>query len=29
MAVKGSQSGQALYNQALTYCRNGKGWDLS
>lgn len=29
MSVKGSQSGQTLYNQALTYCRNGKGWDLS
>jgi hypothetical protein len=29
LSVKGSPSGQALYNQALTYCRNGKGWDLS
>ena len=29
MSIKGNPSGQALYNQALTYCRNGKGWDLS
>ncbi|MFM7698001.1 MAG: hypothetical protein ACKO5X_05125 [Limnohabitans sp.] len=29
MSVKGSQSGKALYNQALTYCRNSKGWELS
>jgi hypothetical protein len=29
LSIKGSPSGQALYNQALTYCRNGKGWDLS
>ena len=29
LSVKGNQSGQILYNQALTYCRNSKGWDLS
>ena len=29
IAVKGNQAGQNLYNQALTYCRSGKGWDLS
>ena len=29
LSIKGNPSGQALYNQALTYCRNGKGWDLS
>ena len=28
LSVKGNQSGQILYNQALTYCRNSKGWDL-
>ena len=29
LSVKGNQSGQILYSQALTYCRNSKGWDLS
>lgn len=29
ITVKGNQSGQTLYNQALTYCRSSKGWDLS
>ena len=28
-STAGKQSGQALFNQALGYCRNGKGWDLS
>lgn len=29
LSTAGKQSGQALYNQALTYCRNGQGWNLS
>jgi hypothetical protein len=29
LSIAGKQSGQALYNQALTYCRNGQGWNLS
>ena len=29
LSTNGRQSGQSLYNQALTHCRNGKGWDLS
>ncbi len=29
IATSGKQSGQALFNQALTYCRNGQGWNLS
>lgn len=28
-AAAGKQSGQALFNQALSHCRSGKGWDLS
>ncbi len=28
-ATAGKQSGQALFNQALSHCRSGKGWDLS
>jgi hypothetical protein len=27
--VKGAVQGQSLYNQALTHCRNPKGWELS
>jgi hypothetical protein len=28
-STAGKQTGQVLFNQALTYCRNGKGWNLS
>ena len=28
-ATAGKQSGQALFNQALSHCRSGKGWNLS
>ena len=28
-STAGKQKGQVLFNQALGYCRNGKGWDLS
>jgi len=28
-AAAGKQSGQVLFNQALSHCRSGKGWDLS
>ena len=28
-STAGKQSGQVLFNQALSYCRSGKGWDLS
>jgi hypothetical protein len=29
LSTTGKYSGQSLYNQALTHCRSGKGWDLS
>ncbi|MSQ65964.1 MAG: hypothetical protein EXR37_06445 [Limnohabitans sp.] len=29
LSTNSSQSGKSLYNQALTHCRNRKGWDLS
>lgn len=29
LSTTGKYSGQYLYNQALTHCRSGKGWDLS
>jgi hypothetical protein len=29
IATAGKQSGQALFNQALSHCRNGQGWNLS
>ena len=29
LSTNSRQSGQSLYNQALTHCRSGKGWDLS
>lgn len=29
LTTAGTQQGQALFNQALTHCRNGQGWDLS
>ena len=29
ISTAGKQSGQALFNQALGYCRNGQGWNLS
>ena len=28
-ATAGKQSGQTLFNQALSHCRSGKGWNLS
>ncbi len=29
ISTAGKQDGQALFNQALTHCRNGQGWNLS
>lgn len=29
ISTSGKQSGQALFNQALSHCRNGQGWNLS
>ena len=29
VSTSGKQAGQALFNQALSHCRNGQGWNLS